>query len=1094
MRSDTSPNGPEPTDAEATPRAGEEKYRHLFENLNDAAFLADANTGRLLDANRQAEVLLGRPRDEIIGLHQTELHPPGTADQYRQKFADHVAKGHAADYDGEVIRKDGAIVPVSISAAAFALGGRDLVIGLFHDTTERKRGEEALRQVEEQYRTLVNNVPIGVFRSTPDPGGKLIAANPALARISGRESPDEIIGLPAADFYGDPANRAALSDSILAQGNVSGIELYLEKKDGTPVWVNISAHATRAPDGSIQYFDGTVEDITGRKRTEEALRESEERLGLAIAGSNAGLWDLEIRWGEPGESPVRQAYFSPRLKGFIGYKDDEFPNSLEAWDERVLPEDLPRLKASARDHFEGRKPLHEVEYRIRHKDGSIRWIHSRGKIQKDNDGAPIRWTGVDWDVTERKKTEEALHESEEKYRLILENTGTAMSIVEQDGTLSFANKSYEALSGYSEEELNGMSIFNVIAPKDMERLKQYDDARMSGAEAPTSFEFDFVAKSGEPKHVLATVHFIPGTKKRVGSLIDITERKRAEEALQRRLKVEQVVASISARFVGLAPTEVTTGIDFALRALGQCAGVDRSYVFLLSDDGATMSNTHEWCAEGIERQIASLQNMPTDLVPWWIGKLQRFETIHIPRVADLPAEASAEKEIIQAQDIQSLVVVPLIARGRLAGFLGFDSVRTEKTWAQEDIALLKVAGGIIVSALETSRAEQERRKLEAQIQEAQKLESLGVLAGGIAHDFNNLLAGIIGNTDLALAGLSPGSSAQEPIEEAKKAGLRASELTKQLLAYTGKGPLEIRAINLNELVKEMGHLLKVSISKKVSLACHLAAEPLAVMGDASQIQQVIMNLITNASEAIGDAIGVITLRTGIASADEAPRVETLEEYDLPACEYVFLEVADTGSGMDEETRARIFDPFFTKKFTGRGLGLAAVQGIVRAHGGTIEVTTAPGEGTTFRVLLPRAAQLAEAPAPELTAPEAWRGSGTILVVDDELFVRDVMAKILTHAGFTVLTAAEGRSGLEVFREHADEIIAVLLDMTMPKMSGQEVFRELRQINPNVPVILTSGYGEPDATGGFDGEALAGFIHKPFELDTFIAKVRHALEK
>jgi CheY-like chemotaxis protein len=277
----------------------------------------------------------------------------------------------------------------------------------------------------------------------------------------------------------------------------------------------------------------------------------------------------------------------------------------------------------------------------------------------------------------------------------------------------------------------------------------------------------------------------------------------------------------------------------------------------------------------------------------------------------------------------------------------------------------------------------------------------------------------------------------------------------------------------------MTPLLQASIPKNVTLRYQLAPYLPFIEADSTQLRQVLMNLIVNAAEAINDAEGSITMSTGVRYADRAALAATYLTPDLPAGEYVYLEVADTGSGMDALTQERIFDPFFTTKFTGRGLGLAAVLGIVRSHHGGLHVQSTPGQGTTLTVLLPTTATAAEAGASDLSAPTAWRTGDRVLVIDDEEAVRKIAARILEHFGFTALTAADGREGIALFRVHADSITCVLLDLTMPHMSGEAVFHEIRRIKPTARVVLMSGYNEQEALQRFVGRDLTGFLQKPF---------------
>jgi two-component system, cell cycle sensor histidine kinase and response regulator CckA len=343
--------------------------------------------------------------------------------------------------------------------------------------------------------------------------------------------------------------------------------------------------------------------------------------------------------------------------------------------------------------------------------------------------------------------------------------------------------------------------------------------------------------------------------------------------------------------------------------------------------------------------------------------------------------------------------------------------------------------------------------------------------------------------------------ARENIAEILKAAKHAAELAKQMLAYSGKGRFVIEPIDLNEFVEEMAHLLEVSISKKAVLKYNFADNLPTFDADATQIRQIIMNLITNASEAIGDNSGVIALSTGAMNCDRAYLNSFNEilraslDESLNEGLYVYFEVADTGCGMDAETTRKIFDPFFTTKFTGRGLGMAAVLGIVRGHGGGIKIYSEPGKGTTFRILFPAGESRENDGAIQqrgISEAQAWSGHGTVLIVDDEETVRAVGKQMVEKMGFDALTATDGREAIEIFGTHADEIVCVLLDLTMPHIDGEAAFRELRRIDPTVTVILCSGYNEQDATQRFAGKGLASFIQKPYSMATLKGELMQVL--
>ncbi len=385
------------------------------------------------------------------------------------------------------------------------------------------------------------------------------------------------------------------------------------------------------------------------------------------------------------------------------------------------------------------------------------------------------------------------------------------------------------------------------------------------------------------------------------------------------------------------------------------------------------------------------------------------------------------------------------------------------------------------------------RQRDAKLQQTQKLESLGVLAGGIAHDFNNLLTGILGRTNLLQKRLTPDSQLRDAVEGIESAVMRATELTSQMLAYAGKSQFVVEQTDISCLVSEMMPLLEVAISRSAPLKLELDPQVPAVDGDPAQLRQVVMNLVTNASEAINDADGTITLHTGVVDADRRYLETVHADGGLREGRYVCVEVSDTGAGMTGETKAKVLEPFFTTKFIGRGLGLAAVFGIVRLHRGGITIDSELGCGSTFTILLPVSVTPSRPDEVTVDGIEEWRGSGTALVVDDETDIRQTATDMLESLGFQVRTANDGRRAVEVLREHPETIDFVLLDVTMPGLDGAATLRELRRIRADVPTILMSGYAERDATTRFDGERLAGFVQKPFRLATLAQSVKQALE-
>ncbi len=389
--------------------------------------------------------------------------------------------------------------------------------------------------------------------------------------------------------------------------------------------------------------------------------------------------------------------------------------------------------------------------------------------------------------------------------------------------------------------------------------------------------------------------------------------------------------------------------------------------------------------------------------------------------------------------------------------------------------------GTMQDITDIKHREMERNKMESKLQQAQKLDCLGVLAGGIAHDFNNLLMGILGNADLALMDLAPESPARQSILAIETAAKKAAELSRQMLAYSGRGKFTVKRLGLPKLVQEMVHLLRTSISKKAVLKLELTNDIPPIEADAAQIRQVLLNLVLNASEAIESVSGVISIRTGALDCDRQYLKETFLADDLKEGTYSYIEISDTGMGMDRQTIARVFDPFFTTKFTGRGLGLAAVLGIVRGHGGAINVYSEPGRGTTVKLLFPAvtAPVSSSDPLMDFQVNDRFKEK-RVLLVDDEETVRTVGKAMLKRLGCHVVTAEDGEKAVGIFQKTPDYFDCVILDLTMPRMDGEECYRSLRRIRPDIAVIISSGYNEQDLVDRFAGKGLAGFIQKPYK--------------
>lgn len=649
--------------------------------------------------------------------------------------------------------------------------------------------------------------------------------------------------------------------------------------------------------------------------------------------------------------------------------------------------------------------------------------------------------GIAVDITEWKRAKEALRKSEEHYRAVFQTTGSATIIFDGDKTIRLVNRGFERLSGYSADEICDRMQWPVfVAEEDREMMERYhDERRKAEGSAPNEHQFRFVDRNGVRRDVHLQVDLIPGTDMTVCSLLDISELKTTQERLR-----ESVIR-----------------MDSLLRTMPDM-------VFVLSGEGRYRDY---WVDDESVLAIPPERIIGSSITELDLTGEKKAEVLD--RIA-LTLKTGAIQSVEYELDISSR---RRFFEARLSPY-GDDSV----------IAVVR-------DITERRETERQRMELETRIQHTQKLESLGVLAGGIAHDFNNILMTILGNADLAMMSLPESSHAGGFLSEIVNAASAASDLARQMLAYSGRSDFVVSALDLNAIVLEMTHMLEVSISKKAVLKFRLAEELPWIMADSAQVRQVIMNLITNASEAIGDRSGYISITTGAMYCDGEYMATTELTDEVPEDMYVYLEVADTGCGMDQSVRSQLFEPFFTTKYTGRGLGLSSVLGIVRGHGGAIKVYTEPGEGTTFKVLFP-------ALSPEDgrldvqekgSARERWRGSGTILFADDEDTVLAVGRKMLENMGFRVVTAEDGRKAVDLFRENSGTIDLVILDLTMPHLSGDEAYREMRRIRPDVPVIVSSGFSQKEVMHRFAGKQLHGFIQKPYRAEDLAGVIRKALD-
>jgi PAS domain S-box-containing protein len=691
------------------------------------------------------------------------------------------------------------------------------------------------------------------------------------------------------------------------------------------------------------------------------------------------------------------------------------------------------------------------------------------------------------DIAERLLAEKALKEMND---IVEASPAVAFLWRNEEGwPVEYASENVAKLFGHAAEEfrMGRMSYAQVIHPDDLARVTT-EVATFTAEARRTRFEHEpyrILTKDGSVKWVHDWTVIRRGEGGQIthyqGIVLDITARIMLEN---QSLVQKDLAVSVN------RAKDMNEVLRACLGSAIVIAGVDCGGIYLFEEETGTLDMVvHQGLSESFVKAVLHYPAGSPSIRLILKGK----PLFTVYDQLDVPMDAVRESEKLQA-----FAIVPILHMNSVIGCLNLASHDHDEFTSVHREGLTNVTA-LIGECIARRKAEDAKSKLEAQMHHTQKLESLGVLAGGIAHDFNNLLMGVLGSTDMALDLLPPQSQATPLLKLVLATAKKMAQLSGQMLAFSGKGQFLLEPIDLSKVVKEMSHILEASHTKKATLHYSLADDLPPIDGDVSQISQVVLNLITNASEALTDRPGIISVRTGVRECDRNCLASMDHCEDANVGTYAFFEVQDTGCGMDEDTKNRLFEPFFTTKFTGRGLGLSAVLGIVRGHRGAIRIDSEPGAGTTIRVLFP-VSEESEKPKEKGRSSEEIRiatrrlkFSGTVLVVDDEEGVLYVVRTMLETFGFIVLTARNGLEAVSKYREHSDKIALVILDVTMPEMDGEETLDELTKIRQDVRIILTSGYSESDLTDRFSGRGLSGFIQKPYALSELIEKVREALE-
>ena len=893
----------------------------------------------------------------------------------------------------------------------------------------------ASRKREEQLRYVLDATGAGVFDIDLCTGSSYLAPNIGM-----------IFGFGASHVaahwseYRDrihPDDMQALHETSVASRIARRplqVDCRIVRLDGTDGWIRIHADIQEDEHTGDRRAVGVVLDITVERQAAAALKQSEQQLNDAQRISGIGSWSWRIA--------TNSVTWSDEMFRIMGLASDTVPSFelvlASAIDDAHREQFLARVQRALAG-----ESRFDFEMPMRRADGAMRVLHTRGEVERDLNMTASLMTGTAEDVTERRHAEEALRRSERELERAQQRARMGSFVRSLDNGELWWSNTTRAILEFAPDEVPtleaALSRFNSASSA------RYLEAVQRSIETgePYEVEAETVLPSGRRLAIRMSGEVDRDDTGRPisvhGLIADITAQRSQEQAL--RESEERFRTLWEASPIGIRLTDARGASIYAnprLLELFDCT-------------------LEEFLAERWRQRVH-----PEDRARITLAGVQAVKGESDARTDFRLLCASGRVRYLRAT-----VAAVRTPDGLFSGHVG----------AIEDIT-------------QESEAAIERAQIENQLRQTQKLESLGVLAGGIAHDFNNLLVGVLTNASMALLDLPVASPARETVLNIERAAQRAADLTRQLLAYSGKGRFIIESISLSDLAAEMLQLLKTVVSKRATLTLDLRDGLPMVKGDATQLRQILMNLITNASDSLNERNGEILLRTRVANVERAAPSASMFGGPLVPGRYVVVDVIDSGSGMADETLQRIFDPFYTTKFTGRGLGLAATLGIVRGHGGAVEVTSTVGVGTTFSLYFPPSDGVRrEMP---LAVVSTLDGYGTILVVDDDPGVRSVARSLLVRRGFTVMLAENGREAVDLFAVHHADIRAVLLDLTMPVMDGEDALRELRKTDISVPVILMSGYSDVDIERTFTGAGLAGFVQKPFRVDVLYQTLATAL--
>ena len=1018
-------------------RHSEEQYRNIVENQTE--FVDRYLPGGILTyVNKALVKFSGLPEEQLLG---TSFYPF----LLETDRAETVSRIESITIDNPMVETESRIVLPDErirwnrwTHTGFFDDSGNLIEyqSVGRDITERREARFALEESENRYRTLFQKAGEGICIISQL--GKLIQVNEAFAQSHGYEI-NEMLGMNIRDLdvNGGVEKNPERGQAILF-GETITFEVEHYHKDGHifPLEVKASLISLGGESLTICFH----RDIFERMQAEKMLRESEHLFRALVASSSQSVWSFR----PDGLSQIEQIDRANASWWCEYTGQSEAQRTADdgmGWLDAVYESDREKAKNIWQKIITSSEPA-SSEYRVYRRDGELRWLLVRGVPIGDNQGAITEIAGTVSDITERKKAELSLQKLSFEMERLLETSSTGLTRCSRDLHYLSANTAYAKLAGVPRVQIIGKPIVEVIGEAGLAAIRPYIERVLNGESVEYETPVHFQAGGDRYLHIAYT----PDKDENgdiigwVASITDVSDRKQAEIYLkEKEYELEQ--AQLLAKTGSWTYDPVIQKSTWS-KAMFSIWGLDPSLGLFPVEDHKKYIHPDDY---------------------------PKFEAF-LKEAAEHGVPYTMELRIKRPDGIEKTIITicePLCdSTGKVVKLRGTNQDITER-----------------------KRAEEERQLFEQQLQHTQKLESLGVLSGGIAHDFNNILAIIIGYCGLIKMDYE---TADKNIPEIEKAAERAAALCRQMMSYAGKAQLTMTQVNMWAMVDEMITLLKSTLPQNAEVKSDLPTNLPYINGDASQLRQIVMNLIINSSEAIGIEQGEIRVSLDKVTVSAKESIVDYNGKIISYGEYVCLEVTDNGCGMDEETKWRVFEPFYTTKFTGRGLGMSAVLGIITSHNGALQLFSQLGRGTTFRVYLPvpKNDSARDENITSVTPFPAWQGSGTILLVEDEDQVRLIAKAFLEMFGFTVLEAENGREALELFMKNSAKISLVVTDIGMPVMDGYKLFGALKNLSPKLPIIISSGFGDTAITSRLGSDNVAGIISKPYNAN----QLRDVLKK